>query len=391
MKKKILIFSTAYFPFIGGAEIAIKEITDRLLDFHFDMLTARMNGNLPKREKINNINVYRIGFGIPKIDKYLLSILGPYFALKLHKRNNYQAIWAIMTSFGGLAAIQFKQKFPQIPYLLTLQEGDPIEQIRSRTRWLGPYYQEMFKKANFITTISQYLKDFALKNGGKCEIEVVPNGVDLKKFHFKGFLREKSSQLEIQSLKKKLGIEPDKKVVITVSRLVVKNGIEYLIESLNYLSENLKKKIFLIIIGSGPLEKKLKSKVKKLGLREKVLFLGNVANTEVPQYLNISDVFIRPSISEGLGNAFLEAMAVGVPVIGTPVGGIPDFLKNGETGLFCKVADPKSIAEKMELLLNDEKLQQKLIQNGRKLVEEKYNWELIAEKFRNIFNKLCEF
>jgi glycosyltransferase involved in cell wall biosynthesis len=382
--KKILIFSTTYLPFIGGAEIAVKEITDRLSDFHFDMITARISRKLPKKERIGNVNVYRMGVGIPKIDKYLLAFFGYYFAKKLHKKNRYNAIWVIMASFGGLAALWFKQKFLEIPYLLTLQEGDPIEYIRSRAKWLGSYYQAMFKKADFITAISQYLKNYAIENGARCEIEVIPNGVDLKKFQIKNKI---DYQEKIQETKKELGIEPSKRIIISVSRLVLKNGIEYLIEAFKYLQQE---KIILVIIGSGPLEEKLKAKVENLKLKGKVLFLGEISNEKVPKYLAMSDIFVRPSLSEGLGNAFLEAMAIGVPIIGTAVGGIPDFLKDGETGLFCEVANPKSIAEKINLLLTDENLRQKLIQNGKKLVEKKYNWDLIAEKMRNIFNQLCE-
>ncbi|MBU1102183.1 glycosyltransferase family 4 protein, partial [Patescibacteria group bacterium] len=111
---------------------------------------------------------------------------------------------------------------------------------------------------------------------------------------------------------------------------------------------------------------------------------------DVPKYLAISDVFVRPSLSEGLGNSFLEAMAAGVPIIGTKVGGIPDFLRDGETGLFCEARNPQSIAEKITLLLSDEILRQRLIANARKLVEEKYNWDNIAQKMGNIFEKLAD-
>ncbi|KKU36616.1 MAG: Glycosyl transferase group 1 [Candidatus Azambacteria bacterium GW2011_GWF2_46_32] len=132
----------------------------------------------------------------------------------------------------------------------------------------------------------------------------------------------------------------------------------------------------------------MKDLTKKLNLEDNVLFLGEVSHKDLPQYLWISDVFVRPSLSEGLGNAFLEAMAAGVPVIGTKVGGIPDFLREGETGLFCEVQNPKSIAEKIETLLKDKKLRLRLVENGRKLVEEKYNWDSIARQIENIFKKL---
>ena len=77
-----------------------------------------------------------------------------------------------------------------------------------------------------------------------------------------------------------------------------------------------------------------------------------------------------------------------MPVIGTKVGGIPDFLREGETGLFCEVQNPKSITEKIETLLKDENLRLRLIENGRKLVEEKYSWDFIALEMKNIFDKL---
>ena len=92
----------------------------------------------------------------------------------------------------------------------------------------------------------------------------------------------------------------------------------------------------LLIVGDGPLRENLKFKIKNLKLENKIELLGEVSPDKVPQYLAEADIFVRPSLSEGLGTAFLEAMAVGLPIIGTPVGGIPDFLKDDETGLFAR-------------------------------------------------------
>jgi glycosyltransferase involved in cell wall biosynthesis len=384
MKRKILIFSTAYFPFLGGAEVAVKEITDRLTDFHFDMLTARLDKKLAKKERIGNINVFRIGIGLPKFDKYLLALLGHKLAQKLDKENNYDAIWAIMASFGGFAAMFFKKGNPDRPFLLTLQEGDDMQYIKNRVGIFWDWFKQIFNKADHIQCISNFLANWAKELGAKCPIEVVPNGVDLKKFKIE------NTKSKVNELKQQIGIRDGEKIIITVSRLVPKNGIEYLIEAINQLSIiNYQFPIKLLILGSGPLEKKLKLQVKNYKLENKVLFLGSIPNEKVPIYLTLGDVFVRPSLSEGLGNAFLEAMAAGVPIIGTPVGGIPDFLKDGETGLFCEVGNPKSIAEKINLLLSDENLKQRLIVNGEKLVDENYSWDIIAKKMKGIFEKIC--
>jgi len=123
-------------------------------------------------------------------------------------------------------------------------------------------------------------------------------------------------------------------------------------------------------------------------LGKRAFLLGSIPPDDAPKYLAASDIFIRPSLSEGLGSAFLEAMAAGVPIIGTRVGGIPDFLVDGETGLFCEAQNPQSIAEKIKLLLADETLRQKLITNGKKLVAEKYNWNIIVKQMEEIFNKI---
>jgi glycosyltransferase involved in cell wall biosynthesis len=301
-----------------------------------------------------------------------------------------------MASFGGLAALLFKKKFKTTPYILTLQEGDSARHIFSRAVWLGPYWRQMFKQADFITAISRYLKKFAERNGAKSEIEIVPNGVDLEKFKVQSekLVPSEAEGLKVEEIRKKTGIIQGDKIIITVSRLVKKNGIEDVIEAMKYLPENYK----FLILGEGPLEKKLKNQSERLKVKERVIFLGNVSNSQVPQYLASADVFVRPSLSEGLGNSFLEAMAAGVPVIGTKVGGIPDFLVDPSThstaaqgsgqatGLFCEKKNPRNIAEKIKLILTDSSLCFKIKTNAQKIVEEKYNWDLIAEKMKGVFN-----
>ena len=385
--KRILIFSTAYFPLVGGAEIAFKEITDRIKDQNFDLITACFSKKNSKKEKIGNITVYRVGRGT-KFDKYLLPVLGFFKAKKLLRKNKYSLIWSISASQAGLAALFLKLKNPKIPFLLTIQEGSSKQRIFRRRWMVWPLFKMIFKKADHVQAISKYLANYGKEMGAKCPIEVVPNGVDIKQFSISNF----SAQGEISplrggqfSLKKKLGIKENEKVIITVSRLVSKNAVGDLIESLQYLDFPVK----LLVIGIGPLEKKLRLQVTRYKLQDKVLFLGLIPPDEVPKYLAISDVFVRPSISEGFGNVFVEAMAAGVPIIGTPVGGIPDFLKEGETGLFCKPNNPKSIAEAVKNILKNKDLREKLIKNGKKLVEEKYTWEIIAQDMMRIMQMLC--
>jgi len=371
-KKRILIFSTAYKPFIGGAEVAVREITDRIPEIEFVMITAKLDAKLTRVEKIGNIEVHRLGKG-GHWDKYRLISQGARYAQKL---GHFDVVWGIMASYAGFASLRYKKRENR-PFLLTLQEGDSRWDIYRHVWFIWPYFKQIFKRADRIQAISNYLADWAKNMGAKCPIEVVPNGVNLDKFRISNFEFQNNFKSKIFN---DLNISEDAKLIVTVSRLVKKNGVEDLIEAMEFLSEDVQ----LLVVGGGQLEQKLK-KIANDGVH----FLGDVSHDELPHYLGASDVFCRPSLSEGLGNAFLEAMACGVPVVGTKVGGILDFLKDNETGLFCKVGNPEDIAEKIKKIVNDESLRGKLVENGSKLVQEKYSWDLIARQMQNIFNNLC--
>ena len=98
-------------------------------------------------------------------------------------------------------------------------------------------------------------------------------------------------------------------------------------------------------------------------------------------------MFVRPSRFEGFGSSFIEAMAAGIPVIGTPVGGITDFLFDNQTGFLVPVDDPKSLAQKIKYIHDHDV--KKIVKAARKLVKEKYNWDIIAEKVYTEMQKCC--
>ncbi len=383
--KKILIFSLAYHPFVGGAEVAVKKITDRLGDdFQFEMITANLDGRQKEEEEIGKIKIYRTslfsppyeGGGLGEVKKIINKYLFPWLAYKkaiaLQKGNNYNLIWAMMANQAGWAALKFKKKFSTVKYLLTLQEGDSEWDIWLRTFFIRPIYKSIYRQADYIQAISNFLAERAKNMGAKCPIEVVPNGVKSQK-----------SKVKSQNFNSKFKI-------ITVSRLVIKNGIEDLIKSIKLLITSYQLPVILTIIGDGKLCGELERLAEDLKIRDKINFVGVIQNEEVYKHLIEANIFVRPSLSEGLGNAFLEAMSVGVPVIGTSVGGIPDFLKEGKTGWFCEVKNPKSIAEKINYILAEKNQEEVkgVVENARKMVEEKYNWDKIVIQMKNIFSKL---
>ena len=373
--KRILIFTTAYKPFVGGSEMAIENISRRLPSIFFDIVTPRHSRKLEKFTENENIRVHRVGFGWSS-DKYFFPISGFLKTFSLMKKNDYYLFHAYQASYGAGAAWLLKVFKPKIKFLLTIQEG---EDLNKQNFWVRFFRSLIVGKADMITSISNYLADYVKSINEKAKVVIIPNGVDIENFSLKGIEDGRQALL-----KEKIGLKEDNRVIITVSRLVSKNCLDNLITAVAKVKSQLPE-IKLLIIGNGPLLKKLKLISERLNLNNSVLFLGEISHENLPEYLKIADVFIRPSKSEGLGNSFLEAMATGVPIIGTPVGGIPDFLADRQTGLFCRVGDSDDLAEKTMEVLTDKNLRIKIINNARLLIEEKYNWEIIARKFESIY------
>src|SRR6478609_6153482 len=170
--KKVLIFSLNYYPrFIGGAEVAIKEITDRIpvQEIEFHMVTLRFDSNLPKEEKIGNVMVHRIGITRPNpsiadlrkfplhLNKYYIQIFAARAAAKLHRKYRYDAIWAMMAHATGIPAGIFKKNHPEVKYLLTLQEGDPPEYIEKMMKPVWGLFKQAFARADALQPISTFL------------------------------------------------------------------------------------------------------------------------------------------------------------------------------------------------------------------------------------------
>lgn len=401
MKKRVLIFSLTYYPrFVGGAEVAIKEITDRIhpKEIEFHMVTLRFDSTLPKVERVGNVLVHRIGFTrkSPEIsdlgrfplhlNKFIFQFYAVLKAFSLHRRYRYDGIWAMMAHAVGVPAGLFKTFHPDVFYVLTLQEGDPPEYIERKARPVWPLFVRGFRLADFLVGESTFLEEWGKRLGFRGTSTVIPNGVDIKRFT-RGI-----SQEELGVLKGNFNGKEGEVYLITTSRLVKKNAVDDVIKSLVHLPDN----IHFLILGIGPDEKKLKDLANSEGVAKRTHFLGFIESSEIPRYLHISHIFIRPSLSEGMGNSFIEAMAAGLPVIATQVGGIVDFLFDPErnpnhkpTGLSVGTRNPKEIARQTKRLIGDETLRDTLIQNAFAFVKDTYDWNYIAKRMKGeVFSKI---
>jgi len=377
--KKILIFSTAYLPFVGGAEVAIKEITSRLGDrYIFDLITARLDAALPKEERVGNITVYRVGIGVSLLDKLLLLFWGTAKAFKLHKEKQYDLFWGVIITFASLIPYVMKLIKPNIktPIVLTLQEGD--SEGRLHFRWGGLIHLSwvlVLRRTQFLTAISTYLLDRAQRLGYRGPSEVIPNGVSIKYFS------KEFSEKELHIIKQKIGKKDGDIYLVTTGRLVKKNALDTVIRALAKLPEH----VHFLVLGVGPLKFTLEALAKAKGIERRVHPMGFIDHDQLPKYLSISDIFIRPSRSEGMGNSFIEAMAAGLPVIATQEGGIADFLfdekRNPDqktTGWAVDKDSSEQIARAVQnIIANPDKVVE-VKKTAKALVIKKYDWDIIA-------------
>ena len=397
--KRILFFSLTYHPFIGGAEVAIKETTDRISpeDYSFDMITLRFDSNLPKFERVGNIDVFRIGFTRPGakiadfkkfplvLNKYLYPFWALMYAAVLHRRKRYDAVCSIMTSYASFAPLFFKLFFPAVPYIVRSDDGDPIDYLKKRVGIFFPLFTRVFTKADFAVTTSSYLERFVRSMGYRGPLAIVPNGVNAAHFS------KQYAPAELDALRQKLGKKEGDVYLITTSRLVTKNACDDAIRSLALLPEHVK----FLVLGIGPDELMLRTLAREKEVENRVLFLGQVGHAEMPKYLKISDVFIRPSRSEGFGISFIEAMVAELPVIATQEGGIADFLFDAKrnpdketTGWAVDKDSPEQIAEAVEDILAHPEQVARVKIAAKKMSLEKYDWGLIARKMQAAFDRV---
>lgn len=391
--KRILIFSLTYHPYIGGAEVAIKEITDRIDPdaYAFDMITLRFDRNLPPVERFGNITLHRIGFTADapqisdrrmplqcKIAKILFPFTSFLKAVSLNRKNKYDMIWAMMANYAAFGALMFKYTHPRTPYLLELQDGNSLSQVKTRQpilRMMWPLYRRLYLKADVIKAISRFIEKLTREVGYEGAVVVIPNAVDTTKFS------AQVSAEKLSELKRRFDKGPDDIFLFTASRLVLSRGVEDVIRALPHLPTHVK----FLVAGDGQDRHKLEEIAAKAGVTDRVIWAGHVGHADLPAYFKISDIFVRPSIIEGFGNAFVEAFAAGIPVVATAVGGIPDFLfdpiqnpDHKSTGIFCKVQDPVSIAHAVQQYLGNPQLTHQIVANARALAIEKYDWDIIT-------------
>ncbi len=366
------MFIERFYPVKGGAELQAQSLAKELIKKGVDVtvLTKRFNHS-KKGEIVDGIKIKRIN--APKKGKIgtILFILKSLFFIKTHRFDILHMHGVNL--FSGILAKIAKPK-PSI--VKTTTAGD----VRAIKKFGGFWLNTLKNIDYFICTSMEQEKEVKKEIKGIKTI-LLSNGVDTDKF----------KPGNKKKLRKKLKI-PNKIVFAFSGRLVKRKGLIFLVNVWKDLvKEN--KELCLVLLGSGKLqpdscEEELINFIKENNLEHNIIMKGEVNNTN--EYLQASDFFIFPSEKEGLPNAILEAMATGLPVIASKIGGNIDLIEHYKTGILYKLNDEKEIKNVIRGILNNKELQYVLGKNARKKVIEQYSIKYVADKYINLYKKMIK-
>lgn len=377
-----------YPPVIGGFEVFIENIAERVgKERTYVVLTGKVKDT--DRETHNgHLHTYR-NASLTELKDYSYSsywyILGMmpmlfFRSLLLIRKHKINVLHA-QGYFSGIVCLALKF-FTRVPYVLTIQSADftiyhseiKFNAIIKLQAWVE---RLVYKHASVCHAVSNDLVNH-YKNQGREDGVMIPNGVETNLFY-------PIDDAKKQALREKMGVK-SQYVVSCLSRLQEKNGTHDLVEAMHVLSKK-RDDVSCVIIGDGVERERIETMIEEYGLQDRVFLLGHVLHDEVGEYIAATDIFCRPSLAEGFGIVYLEAMACDVPAIGTPVGGIDDFLKHQETGLMAEVSNPEHLAIQIERLVDDQELSDRIVRNAREMIAEKYSWDAIARDILALYKQ----
>lgn len=361
---KIALLSEKYTPDLGGLAISTGRLGDSLSAAGHDVRLFAPTGSLPPTikqiQRSNGVHVTRFG-AHKRVDDTLVD----WFELivKEHKREPFDLIHAYFLPMAGFVGT-YAGKYLGIPSVVSIR-GNDIERAAFDP---GKFSHVMYalQNADAVTTNANILAKKA-KAFVDRDIHIIPNGIDTNKF-------KPMEKNEI--LAEMLKVEGQKsKVVGFVGELREKKGMETLLSGYAQTAKTIPTSLLIVGEVREGEDKKMFEEFQIANPHLPVTVTGHVAHKDLPAYYSLMDVFVHPSLRDGMPNAVLEAMSCGVPVIATPVGGVLDVIEDEVNGLFVNVNDVQGLAEKMAEVLSQPDKRESVGRSARETVLSQYTLE----------------
>jgi glycosyltransferase involved in cell wall biosynthesis len=374
---KIALLSEKYTPDLGGLAISAGRLGDSLAAAGHDIRLFAPTSNLPPtiKQTLHSSGVHVTRFGAHKrVDDTLVD----WFELIVeeHKREPFDVIHAYFLPMAGFVGT-YAGTYLNIPSVVSIRGNDIERTAFDPSKFSHVMYT--LQHANAVTTNASILAKKA-KAFVDREIHLIPNGIDTELFkpmERNTFLAE---TLDVQ--------RQTSNVIGFVGELREKKGMATLLSGYAQLVE--KMPVSLLIVGEvrNGEDKKAFEEFQITNPQLPITVTGHVPHKDLPAYYSLMDVFIHPSLRDGMPNAVLEAMACGKTVIATPVGGVTDIIEDGVNGILVNVNDAAGLAEKMAEVLSQPEKQEAVGRSAREAVLHQFTLEKELQANLNIYASL---
>lgn len=377
---RILLYVYEIYPLGGGVGRAVKALLDRFAqyeDIQIDCVTSSLTGKFEIEKFSDNISIHRIPIGKRKESDYhkqrplqmaLYSFLAFLYTWKLVFTRKY-TVAHFFGYPGGLVTLLFRWK---LRYIISLRGVDvPGYNPKFMLQYIL-FYTNLSRLiwffADYVIANSTQLSKLAQKTYPKKHIMVIPNGIDTHLYD----ASEDRKRFE--------------KFTVSAGGTIMGKlkGLDYLIRGFAKFAEG--KDVQLMLYGSGVQEEELRELVATLGIPDKVVFRGRVEHEVIEEELPKCHLFCLPSLNEGMSNAALEGLASGLPLLLTDTGGRAELIDEGINGILIKKKDSEDIAEKLQMLYEDESLRERMGRASRKKAEA-MSWGSVAQQYKRIYDK----
>ena len=372
--RKLKIGITCY-PTVGGSGVVATELGKMLAEkgheIHF------ISSSIPFR--LNKI-YHNIYYHQVEVNQYSVFQYPPYdiaLASKMAEVINREKLDVLHVHYAmphAVCAILAKQMAGRDVKIVTTLHGTDIS-VLGHDPSLTDAIKFGIEKSDAVTAVSNALvnQTYELINPDK-QIETVYNFIDDRVYR----------KTDAQHLKSEFGIKENEKVIIHVSNFRAVKRVQDVVKTFAKIASIMPAK--LLLVGDGPEMTVICKLVRQLALEDQVIFLGKQEKLE--ELYSISDLMLLLSQKESFGLVLLEAMACGVPCIGTNIGGIPEVIQDGETGFICELGNISDIANKAISLLEDSQLHQQFSHQSIKLAETKFKSEAIVQQYEELYFRL---
>jgi len=368
---RVLMVLSYFYPFRAGAENQALLLSEALRRRGLDVFVlTRFFKGLASRESIRGVPVYRF---IKTLDvRMLFSLCYIFFSfvfMVMH-RKRYDVIHChILQGFHSSVAVIMGRMFKKKTVIKLAGSGTTSDFAALARVVCAGAFLRLLRRADRLVATSTVSAREALQQGfSREQVVLIPNGVDARRF------------------RPREGYADSRSRIVYVGRLIAGKGIEIVIDAFAQLRRDFPR-LRLDIVGDGPERNSLAARAEELACRDGVVFHGEADAVE--RFFDNTCIFAQPSLSEGMSNVILEAMAAGLPVVASRTGAAPDVIRDGENGLLVEADSAAQLRDALQRIVSDEALARRLGTNARQTIEDTYAIDIVAEQYMELYRGLA--